>query len=247
MSCVTGKQDGVTGNLPRRLAKQIRGECCYSGCHEPAMRDESGEVSSDFCEPHDAHERGRAATRQRRHRQKLADDGLCIDGCGRKVLKRRGPDGTVQRRRCSSCRKSHNEVARASRACVTGTESGVTGDTHAARVESRKVSVVDSSDGYARTRMKGGKRGAPSMEEQRRNDLVVHRRILASWEASWAIAYSAEVRELSRDGQAAARRDSDGHLLNALRHLMECAVRYGYEVPVLHPDEIGEDEDETDT
>lgn len=137
-------------NLPTKIAKRIAGQCLYSGCHEKALDD------SDYCGPHDAHERGRAANRQRRHRQKLADAGLCSAGCGRKVPRKRRPDGTVIPRRCRKCRKTHSERMREIReargkACVTGIARGVTGDTGADDRTTRSV----EADGYARTRYHG--------------------------------------------------------------------------------------------
>lgn len=244
---VTDSQAGVTG-IPLKLAKRIRGECCYSGCNDPALD------GSDYCAPHDAHERARSTKRQNRHRQKLADAGLCRDGCGRKVGKRHRPDGSIVPRRCGTCRRAHAKKLRDDRekARVTDASMGVTVSDHAvsdhaARIAARITSVVDSADGYARTRMKGGKRGAPSMEEQRRNDLIAMRRILASYEESFAVTYSQEVRDLSREQQAAARRASDAHLELAVRLGMEALVRYGYELPVLHPDEIADSDDTDDT
>ena len=96
-------------------------------------------------------------------------------------------------------------------------------------------------------RMRGGKRGAPSMEERDRRDLADMQRILVRYEQAIGEAYSVDVRELSRDQQAAARRAAHAGLALAVRMGMEALVRYGYEVPVLHPDEIGDSDEDDDT
>lgn len=89
-------------SIARALDRQRRllaGVCTYSGCTERALN------GSAFCAPHDAKERAWKSGSERRRRQKRADAGLCRDGCGRKVGKRRRPDGTVQQRRCPACQK----------------------------------------------------------------------------------------------------------------------------------------------
>ena len=162
--------------LPTRIQKQIAGKCCYSGCRDDAMD------GSDYCEPHDAHERGRAANRQRRHRQKVADAGLCIAGCGRKVARQRGKDGRVKRRRCATCRKEHRKQAQNARArmCVTGEERGVTGNASDLSVTGWRVTLEQSPDGIPRERSRyvgQGKRGRQSIEkldEQDRAEAVRH-------------------------------------------------------------------------
>lgn len=100
----------MSKQLDPRLAKQLAGRCCYSGCREQAAD------GSDYCAPHDAHERGRDAGKKRRRRQRLADAGQCLTGCGAKVTRRRRPDGTVVPRRCRECRESHAKKCRESRA-----------------------------------------------------------------------------------------------------------------------------------
>lgn len=143
--------------LPVRLEKQIAGKCLYSGCRADAID------GSDFCDPHDAHERGRAANRQRRHRQKVADAGMCIAGCGRKVARQRGKDGKIKRRRCAVCRKEHRKQVQNARARtrVTGEDRGVTGDAPDLRI-TREV----EGDGYARTRFHGQERRGQQKRHQ---------------------------------------------------------------------------------
>lgn len=147
--------------LPVRLVKQLNGECCYSGCDDEALD------GSDFCAPHDAHERGRAANRQRRHRQRLANAGLCIAGCGRKVARQRGPDRKIRRRRCATCRKAHSKAAQEARknSCVTGDARGVTGD--GAQTVDKWRPDFDPVTGAEWARYRGkGRRGRLTREEQ---------------------------------------------------------------------------------
>lgn len=137
--------------LPIRIAKRIRGECLYSGCTEEALD------GSDYCAPHDAHERGRDAGKKRRRRQRLADQGRCIvSGCGRKVAKRKRPNGAIQQRRCPHCSKlklADEQEAREKRG-VPGVDSGVPGDS----TDKLRTREVMEADGYIRTRGVGQSR-----------------------------------------------------------------------------------------
>lgn len=81
----------MSPNLDPKLAKALLGEC--EKCSAPAHGD------SSLC----LHHKGKAAARQRKRRQKLASAGLCRDGCGRRVGKRKRPDGTLVPRRCKQC------------------------------------------------------------------------------------------------------------------------------------------------
>lgn len=83
----------------RRERHLLAGICTYSGCTDNAVD------GSSFCSTHDAMERAWKSGSERRRRQKRADAGLCRDGCGRKVRKRRRPDGTIQQTRCLDCKK----------------------------------------------------------------------------------------------------------------------------------------------
>lgn len=148
--------------IPARLAKQIAGTCCYSGCTDPALD------GSDYCGPHDAHERGRDANRKRRRRARLAKAGLCITGCGRKVVRKRRADGTIMQRRCKQCSKVLAQEAR-SRRSVTGGSRSVPGDASEADRVSREV----EGDGYARTRYHGQpRRGQQPRHQLDDQDLV---------------------------------------------------------------------------
>lgn len=137
--------------LPVKVLKRIAGTCLYSGCEDMALD------GSDYCAPHDAHERGRGAGKQRRRRQALANRGRCIvAGCGRKVPKRKRPDGAIMQRRCSSCTKAHRLAAR-EKSGVSRSRAGVPGVAVGDASEARTTREAEG-DGYARTRYHGQSR-----------------------------------------------------------------------------------------
>lgn len=139
--------------LPIRVEKRISGTCCYSGCDERAVE------GSDYCGPHEAHERGRDAAKKRRRRQRLADSGRCSAGCGAKVGKRKRPDGTVMLRECRAC-----AAATRARRTVPGDAVTVPGNDNA---DPRWR--VDPGTDWLRYRGKG-RRGRLTREEQDRED-----------------------------------------------------------------------------
>jgi hypothetical protein len=101
-------------DLPAALVKRLSRVCVYSGCADAAA------PNSTYCAPHDAHERGRHAVRQKRYRQRLAAAGRC-GVCGDKVKRRRKPDGSWLVQRCKECKQYRKQV-------VTGDDLVVTGD-----------------------------------------------------------------------------------------------------------------------
>src|SRR5690606_15861913 len=214
-----------TDDLDHRL-------CARRGCKTAALDD------SDYCARHDADIRRYKRDYDKRRRAKWAAENRCMR-CGAKERKPGRPwcpacviRLDTMRRRCDHTRDlDHLTPWR---------------DTHAARIAARMVSVVDSKDGYARTRLKGGKRGAPSMEERDRMDLQHIRLVLADYERALAEAYAPEISALSREQQAAARRAAHAGLALAVRLGMECLVKYGYEIPTLHPDDDPEEIGDSD-
>lgn len=142
--------------LPRKLARQLAGRCCYGACEDSALD------GSDFCAPHDAHERGRKRSRARRRRLRLAEQGVCIvAGCGRRVGKQRGPSGGVVLRRCPACKKAHRKEQRDRRG-VAVDSCGVAVD---APLPSSHWKTETYSDGSTRTRYVGrASRGGLSRE-----------------------------------------------------------------------------------
>jgi hypothetical protein len=153
----------VATQPPTKLVKRIAGMCLYSGCDNHALD------GSDFCAPHDAHERGRDANKKKRRRQRRAEAGLCVAGCGRKVGKQRNQDGSLKRRECPACRKDTRERARRARkerqvANVPGDQRAVPGDTGLWR--------PDPGGDYERIRYRGkGRRGQLTREQQIDEDI----------------------------------------------------------------------------
>lgn len=207
--------------------------CSRRGCKTAALDD------AEYCGKHDADIRRYKRDYDKRRRAEWKAAKRCMR-CGAKERKPGRPWCPACAIRLDAMRKKSDHTSDLDHLTPWR-------DTHAARVAARMTSVVDSADGYARQRMKGGKRGAPSMEDRDRQDLMHIRLILADYEQALAEAYAPDVRELSRDAQRSARSAAHAGLALAVRLGMEALVRYGYEVPVLHPDEIGEDDEETDS
>ncbi len=135
----------LEASLPRKLARRIAGRCCYGACPDPAID------GSDYCAPHDAHERGRDAAKKRRRRLHRSQLGLCADGCGRKVGKRRTKHGHVTLVRCIECANAHRDRQR--ERCVPDESAGVPDGEPRTKLEVHK-------DGYVRERYIGrGVRG----------------------------------------------------------------------------------------
>jgi hypothetical protein len=203
-----------TQSLPTRIEKQIAGRCCYGGCHDPAKD------GSDYCEPHDAHERGRDAAKKRRRRQRLADSGRCIAGCGRKVGKRRRPDGSIALRECRQCSKATK--ARHARP-VPGAGLPVPGD--AIDIDWR----VDPGTNWLRYRGKG-RRGRLTNAEQADEDRRDARFAIADIEkfiAAIDVVMSEAVQALGAEQRKAAKRQAAQHLGSARRFLEDLEERYG--------------------
>lgn len=136
----------LEASLPRKLARRIAGRCCYGACPDPAID------GSDYCAPHDAHERGRDAAKKRRRRLRLAEAGLCRAGCGRKVGKRI-VGGRVVQQECRSCRSETLARQVAARTPVPVESATVPDDGPRVKLEVHK-------DGYVRERYIGrGVRG----------------------------------------------------------------------------------------
>lgn len=157
-----------TAHLDRRTAKQLVGACCYGACQERALD------GSDYCAPHDAHERGRDAAKKRRQRLERVKAGRCITGCGRKVGKRRVKRKWIAMRWCSTCAraraKAQREARKANRRVVPGASRDVPVDSKAPRT---KLEV--HPDGYVRVRTTGrgvrGQKSRAELDDDLRQDL----------------------------------------------------------------------------
>jgi hypothetical protein len=157
--------------LSRTLVRRLAGQCCYGACTEKPID------GSDYCAPHDAHERGRAAQKQKRRRARRALAKQCMEGCGRKVGKRLTDRGSVLMRRCPTCAKADRE-AKAMARRVPADTSRVPGK------PTRGFTKVEHGEGYRAERYVGrDRRGAPSradLDEDLRSDLADAERELAA-------------------------------------------------------------------
>lgn len=201
--------------LPTKIAKRIAGTCLH--CSEPAMED------SDYCAPHDARERGMRANRQRRLRQRRADAGLCVAGCGRKVAKRRRPDGSVQLRECRVCAKAHRERSRRARVrnaearAVTSSRPGF------------RLTVEASPDGVARARLRyhgKGSRGRMSNAVIDQQDLDEAIQSVERGARALALYHGDEGRALPRVQRDEVREEGLDYLRQAQRWLDEVIERH---------------------
>lgn len=95
--------------LSRTLTRRLAGRCCYGACTADALD------GSDYCAPHDAHEKGRDAAKKRRQRLARAKAGRCVTGCGRKVGKRRVKRKWIAMRECPTCARRRAKKQRDAR------------------------------------------------------------------------------------------------------------------------------------
>ncbi len=206
--------------LPITIEKQIARTCTYSGCDDRADDD------SEYCGPHEAHERGRKANAARRRRQRLADAGVCIvEGCGRKVPKRKRKNGTVQQRRCGGCGKEHRAAMRVKSHApgVAGMGAGVAGD------PSDPLWRVDPGTTWKRFRGKG-RRGRLTREEQAaedKRDAKFAIDAIKDFIGAIDIVMSEAVQALGRIQRDEAKRQAAQHLGSARRFLEDLEERYG--------------------
>lgn len=203
--------------LPVKIAKRIAGECCYGGCSDPALDD------SDFCGPHDAHERGRDANKKRRRRQRLAEGGLCTAGCGRKVARQRKPDGSVRQRECSACRRAHVQRSRDARAkaCVPGDGGAVPGSGQwRTEVDKRPGREGQTTQRWVGKSRRGRLTRTESLDELKRN-LVFARKGLDSALRSLDVLKTSDVQDLPPVQREAAYREPADELAHNARLIDE--------------------------
>lgn len=201
-----------------RAEKQEQGVCVRKRC----WRDSE---DGDFCPDHAAAQRIYNATYRSGKRAEWAARKLCTS-CGMRAPVRGGKS-------CSACRIRNPRTR-------FGSVSEKVENSRKERIAKRLIPWSNSPHNEGRVRLRGGKRGAPSSEERDRRDLADIRRVLARYEESLAEAYSEDLRELTPDAKRAAREAAHAGLALAVRLGMEALVSYGYECPVLHPDEIGD-------
>lgn len=205
-------------DLSPKLARQLAGRCCYGACPENALG------GSDYCAPHDAHEKGRDAKKKKKRRQALADKGICIvAGCGRKVGKRKQA-GRVALRECARCTEAHRKRRIVARPVPDG-DRPVPGNGEIPP----SVKLEVGKDGATRTRYVSGRsKGGQSKELQDAEilrDAEYARQAMGRFVLAFGIACSDEVRFLPRYQRQEAMRVAADHPAQAARLLASVAAR----------------------
>lgn len=216
--------DNVKTHVENRADKQAAGTCVRKCCGKPA---EDG----DYCARHEKLQRKYDREYKQRRRAEAAAAGKCGQ-CAIGVVKQ----GSTW---CAAC------LIRNDRLRKSNVHLHV--ENRSARIAKRLIPWQDSPQNEGRTRMRGGKRGAPTMEDRDRRDLDDIERILVRYRLALDEAYSDDTRILSKVQQASTRRAAHAGLALAVRLGMEALVNYGYEAPVLVVDEIGDSDDDDDT
>lgn len=173
--------------LDRRLSHQLDDKCCYGSCKERA-------VDGDYCAEHGLAERSRHRTKQASRRLKLAREGQCRDGCGRKVGKRY-VGGRIVPRRCIDCKRADNKRRSERRKGRPGANTQAPVPTTQPRT---KLEV--QPDGYTRVRTIG--RGTKAVTREDRDQNLRD-------ELTWAISHLTWLRD---EGIAALRSPSIAEL-----------------------------------
>lgn len=150
ISCVTVTAlSGVDDSVDSYDERKASGRCTYYGCPEPAADD------CLLCPAHRDEQRARNRSYAAGLRAKRRKNKLCT-WCGAPIPSRLLPPGSAKTASCVACRLARGRAAR-------GVDKSV--DRHSALLASRTEHVADATDGYARKRFRGGKRGAPSRDE----------------------------------------------------------------------------------
>lgn len=206
----------MSEQLDARIRKRLAGVCM--DCTEKVADD------SDYCAKHDAMARARASKAQRKERKRRAKLGLCRDGCGRKVARRRKSDGSLMLTRCSACKKRHagkQSERRAKQRGINGSVCGVIGTDEA--YDPRWRPDYDPITGAAWNRYRGkGRRGRLTREEQLDEiirDLGFARDKIVDAMRSVAVLKLPEVVELPVIQREAAKREAFDPIEQAARIL----------------------------
>lgn len=174
---------GVSSAVENRADKQAKGECVRKRCSAEAAD------GSDYCAKHRDEQRAYQRGYMARLRAKRRAKRLCT-WCGKRLPRRLWPGRDAQTASCDACRIKRDRMG------ARGVKQSV--ENHASRVAARVVTAVDGSDGYARTRLRGGKRGAPKAEQLDDADLRDLRLYIEKAAAGIAVANSEEVQALPR-------------------------------------------------
>lgn len=203
--------------------------CTRKGCRKQALDD------ADYCAKHDADIRKYKRDYDKRRRAEWEAQKRCMR-CGAQKRKAGRPW-------CPACVIRLDTARKGARADHTV---DLDHPSKSARIAQRLIPWSNSPLNEGRVRMRGGKRGAPSLESRDRRDLADIQRILVRYEQTLDEAYSQETRDMTPDQRASTRRAAHAGLALAVRLGMEALVTYGYEVPVLardDDDEIGDPEE----
>jgi hypothetical protein len=214
----------VTEALDLRIRKRIASLCM--DCASPA-------VDSDYCEKHYAKAKARDSKARRSERRKRAEQGLCRDGCGKRVPKRRRSDGALMLTRCVGCKKEHTAKQSERRAArgVVGSGRGVIGDDADPALDPRWRADPNKYGDLVWNRYRGkGRRGRLTREEQAEEDKRDARFAIAEIEKfirAVDVVISSAVQDLPRIQRDAARRQAADPLRFAGRLIDDLADRYG--------------------
>jgi hypothetical protein len=206
--------------------------CTRRGCRKLALDD------AEYCAKHDADIRKYKRDYDRRRRAEWEAAKRCMR-CGAEKRKAGRPW-------CPACVIRLDTARKGVRADHTSDLDHSPRNPKRERIAQRLIPWSNSPLNEGRIRMRGGKRGAPSLESRDRRDLADIQRILVRYEQTLDEAYSQETREMTPDQRASTRRAAHAGLALAVRLGMEALVTYGYEVPVLardDDDEIGDPEE----
>jgi hypothetical protein len=207
--------------------------CTRRGCRRTALDD------ADYCAKHDADVRRYKRDYDRRRRAEWEAAKRCMR-CGAKERKKGRPW-------CPGCAIRLDGMR--GRAPIDHTVDLDHRPSRSERISRRLIPWTNSPTNAGRVdRLRGGKRGAPSLEDRDRRDLADIQRILVRYEQALDEAYSAEVAAMPPIQQRSARDAAHAGLALAVRLGMEALVRYGYDAPALVPDgEFGDSDDDDDT
>lgn len=174
---------GVNHAVENRSQKQQTGVCVRKRCGAPAAD------GSDYCARHAEHQRQYNASYMARRRAERLRKKLCTF-CGARLARRDWPSPGDRTASCPACRIKRDRMKTA------GVKSSVENRTE--RIAARVEEVLDATDGYARKRFRGGKRGAPKAEQLDEADLRDLRLYVEKAAAGLALANSDEVQALPR-------------------------------------------------
>jgi hypothetical protein len=202
--------------------RQARGECARSGCTKPA-------ADSDYCDEHNEEMKARRRDSNRKRRAKAKLQKICTRCIKRK---RRGRSAY-----CTTCQIQRARIRKLD----------VTRDVDkSARVASRMIAWVNSPTNAGRTRLRGGHRGRPPIEEENRLDVEdVQKNVVTAVDAI-ALADSAETAELPPIQRQDTRQAAGAWWLLIARQALVIARRNGGGLPETVAELLGEVGDSDD-